>query len=264
MAISHPVDAERFFGLSEQKRGYQAFSTVTRLCRQLAKVDLTRAARIAGGVQTPGARACAWAYTALGISERDKQAAHQSLDKSLEAIDRILESGPGAEPVTNLAGVLTIYPSNPAAVILPVVEQVAPERLAEFFWRAVALHDRVDVDNEDMLQSSGIGFECMLLSHYDRPTAAVLFEPMDAFIKTVLAQKDRSNELTSSVIVAKACLDPKAGVELLKSLDAGQKLSNPDAVIEARGYLAGAFSAEPGERWKRLWRTMRAQVPLEE
>ena len=166
--------------------------------------------------------------------------------------------------MTNLAGVLTIYPSNPAVLILPVVEQIVPELLAEFFWRAVALHDRVDVDNEDLLQSSGIGFECMLLSHYDRQAAALLFQPMDAFIKTVLAQKDRSNELTSSVIVAKACLDPKAGVELLESLGAGRELSNADAVNEARRYLAGAFSAEPGERWKRVWRTMRAQVPLEE
>ena len=42
VAISHPADAERFFGLSEQKRGYQAFSTVTRLCRQLAKVDVAQ------------------------------------------------------------------------------------------------------------------------------------------------------------------------------------------------------------------------------
>lgn len=264
MAISHPADAERFFGLSEQKRGYQAFSTVIRLCRQLAKVDPARAARIASEVETPGARACAWAYSALGASERDKQAASQFLDRSIEAIDSVRESGPGPEPVTNLAGVLTIYPSNPAVVILPVVEQVAPERLAEFFWRAVALHDRVDVDNEDLLQSSGIGFECMLLSHYDRPTAAVLFEPMDAFIKTVLAQKDRSNELTSSVIVAKACLDPKGGVELLESLGAGRELSNADAANEVWGYLAGTFAAEPGERWKRLWRTMRAQLPLEE
>ena len=31
-----------------------------------------------------------------------------------------------------------MYPTKSAAVILPVVERIAPDRLAEFFWRAVA------------------------------------------------------------------------------------------------------------------------------
>jgi hypothetical protein len=35
-----------------------------------------------------------------------------------------------------------MYPSNPAAVILPVVERIGPKRLAEVFWQAVALHPR--------------------------------------------------------------------------------------------------------------------------
>ena len=57
-----------------------------------------------------------------------------------------------------------MYPTNPAAVILPVVERIAPDRLAEVFWRAVALHPRLEPDREDQLQSSYLGFECMLLA----------------------------------------------------------------------------------------------------
>jgi hypothetical protein len=136
-----------------------------RLCRRLAKVDPPRARRIAAALEYPGSRACAWAFIALGLSENDKQAAREALDRSLEEIDRILESGPGLDRGSNLDGVQTLYPTNPAVVILPVVELAAPERLGEFFWRAVALHDRVDVDQEGVLQRSGIGFECMLLSH---------------------------------------------------------------------------------------------------
>ena len=45
-----------------------------------------------------------------------------------------------------------MYPTNPAAVILPIVERIAPERLAEVFWRAVALHPRIETDREDLLQ----------------------------------------------------------------------------------------------------------------
>ena len=261
MARSQPADAERFFGMIEQGSGYSAYSNAIRLCRRLAEVDPPRAQRIAAEIETPGARACAWAFTALGASERDNQAAHQSLDRSLEAIDQILKSGPGPEPRTSLDGVVVLYPSNPAAVVLPVVERVAPERLAEFFWRAVALHERIDIDEEDALQRSGIGYECMLLSRYDRQTASVLFEPMDSYIKSVRAERSQANELTSSVIVAKACLDPKSAVELLESLSVAQE-ELPSS--EARMKLAHVFSVSQEERWKILWRSMSAQLPLED
>ena len=33
-----------------------------------------------------------------------------------------------------------MYRTNPAALILPIVERIAPDRLADVFWRAVALH----------------------------------------------------------------------------------------------------------------------------
>ncbi len=198
MASSHPAEAERFFGLIEKRSGFLMYGAAVRLCRRLAEVDLPRARQIAAGIETPGARACAWASTALGAAAHDKAAALESLDRSLEAIDNLLESGPGVEPITNLDGMDTLYPTNPTAVILPVVEQVAPERLAEFFWRAVALHARIDADEEDRLQRSAIGVECMLLSHYNREAAAVLFEPMNAYIRSVVAEKSRSGELTSS------------------------------------------------------------------
>ncbi len=251
----------------EPRSGWSFYLAAMQICRRLGKVDGERAERIAAAVETPGARACAWAFTALGAAERDKAAASRALDRAIEAIDRVRESGPGPEPVTNLDGVDTIYPTNPAVVVLPIVEQVAPERLGEFFWRAVALHERVGPEREDELQKSGIGFECTLLAHYDRGVAAVLFEPMDSFIQSVMAQKGRSGEMTASVIVAKGCIDPKAGAELIESLapDAGRP--GVDSANQARMQLAGLFAAQPGDRrsgrWRRLLRSMSAQVPLE-
>ncbi len=133
-ALEHPAEAERAFNLYEDRAGFNRHILALRICRWLAKVDLARARRIAGAVETPGTRACAWAFTALGAAERDKQAAREALDRSIEAIDHILESGPGLERVTTVQGA-TLYWTNPAVLILPIVEQVAPERLAEFFWR---------------------------------------------------------------------------------------------------------------------------------
>ena len=261
IAHSQPAAAERFFGLIERRSGHLMYATSSRLCRRLAEVDLPRAQRIAAAIESPGARACAWAFTALGASKRDKRAAQEALDRAVEAIDRVRESGPGLEPTTSLDGVLALYPTNPAALILPVVEKVAPERLAEFFWRAVALHERIDGEKEDALQRSGIGVECTLLSRYDRHVAALLFEPMNEFIASVRAQKAQANELTSSVIVAKACLDPKAAVELLEAIPAAQEDLPSN---EARMRLAHLFSVSSEERWKVLWRSMTAQLPLED
>jgi RNA polymerase sigma factor (sigma-70 family) len=263
MAASHPAEAERFFGLIEKRSGFLMYGAVVRLCRRLAEVDLPRARRIAAGIETPGARACVWASTAIGVAAHDKAAALESLDRSLEAIDSLLKSGPGVEPITNLDGMDTLYPTNPAAVILPVVEQVAPERLAEFFWRAVALHARIDTDEEDRLQRSAIGAECMLLAHYNREAAGVLFEPMNAYIRSVVAESSRSGELTSSALTAKACLDPRAGVQLLELLPGAQAQSPAEGWNEARLLVAEAFFLPPDLRWKRLWRSIRAQLPME-
>ena len=92
----------------------------------------------------PGARASAWAYVALGLAEKDKAGASEAIDRAIQEIDRLRESGPGREPATYVAGTGYLYSTNPAAMILPIVERIAPERLADVFWRAVALHSRIE------------------------------------------------------------------------------------------------------------------------
>ena len=126
---------------------------------------------------------------ALGLAEKDKAGASEAIDRAIQEIDRLRESGPGPEPIFIVSGVRLMHPTNPAAAILPVVERIAPERLAEVFWRAVALHPRIETDREDLLESSYIGFECMLLARYDREVAAALFEPMDSYLRSLAARK---------------------------------------------------------------------------
>jgi len=157
-----------------------------------------------------------------------------------------------------------MYPTYPAAVILPVVERIAPERLAEVFWRAVALHPRIDTDRDEQIQSSYVGFECMLLSRYDRDVAAALFEPMDSYLRSLAARKGPRNEFTTSLIVAKACLDPRAAVAFLESLTPPRDFSLSNPAHEARLRLAEVLGLPPENRWRRLWRSLGAQVPLED
>jgi hypothetical protein len=263
LAQSHAAQAEQCLGLVSERRGIVPHTSAMLICRRMARVDLPRARKIADALKAPGERACAWAFIALGVSDVDTQAAQQALDRSIEQIDRLREPGTPLGPATILDGIRTLYATNPAAVVLPVIELVAPGRLAEFFWRAVALHERTGVDQEDALLQSAIGYECMLLSHYDRQVAAVLFDPMDQFIKSVVAEKRQSDELNSSVLIAKACLDPKAAVELLDTLPVARKAAMADASNEARVYLARAFVLPSAARWNRLWGLLSAQLPLD-
>ena len=68
MARSQPADAERFFGLIERAKRISDVRDDAPSLPPAGEVDLPRAQRIAAAIETPGARACAWAFTALGAS----------------------------------------------------------------------------------------------------------------------------------------------------------------------------------------------------
>jgi hypothetical protein len=262
LGVSRPDEAERFFNLIEARIGPAMFGRAVRLCKRLGKVDVTRARRIAEEIEGRGTRACAFVSIALGAFEHDRHAVEALLDRSLETIDQVIESGRGVEPLVLGDGTAVLYPTNPAAEVLPIVERVAPERLAEFFWRAVALHERINPDDEDRLQSSAIGTECSLLAHYDHDAAAVLFEPMNAYIQTVMSEQNRGGEVTSDALLAKACIDPAGGVALLDQVPPGEAQSPIDGWFEARLPLAKAFLAPREKRWAYLWEGTTAQSLL--
>ncbi len=263
LAIDHPAEAEQFFNLGEGRGSRFITLPPLRLCRRLARVDPPRARRVAASVSSPGGRVCAWAYVALGLVEKDRAGALAALDDAIAAIDQLRESGPGLEPGINQGDVLVMYPTNPAALILPLVERIAPERLAEFFWRAVALHPQFDVNREDRLRYSYIGKECMLLARYDRDVANVLFEPMDSYLRSLIPKTSESRGFTAISIVAKACLDPRAAVALLDALPAAQGLGQSEPANRARIYLAEALGQPPEKRWVARWRRL-YELPLDD
>ncbi len=266
LATDHPAEAERFFNLRDEGReGIRFHADALRLCRRLARVDAPRARRVAASLSGRGARACAWAFVALGLAEKGNANASESLDRAIQEIDRVRESGPGPEPIIIASGVQVMYPTNPAAVILPVVERIAPDRLAEVFWRAVALHPRLETDREDRLQISYIGKECMLLAHYDREVAAALFEPIDSYLNSLINAKGRGPDFTPSLIVGKVCIDPRAAVALLEALPPPRNPNRmDDPANEARLMLAEVLGQPPEKRWTRLWRSTIDTFPLDD
>ncbi len=138
-ANEHPAEAERVFRLYENEASDPRFASqktmlVLHLCHRMAKVDPERAKRIRPVRMHPAEKACAWALLAIGLTDRDKPAARSALNESIQIIDRLLDAARASERLLKRS--LT---TNPTALILPIVEKVAPERVEEFFWRAVAL-----------------------------------------------------------------------------------------------------------------------------
>ncbi len=266
LATDQPAEAERFFNQREGAGDpFLSHTSIMRLCRRLARIDPPRARRVAASLSGRGSRACAWASVALGLAEKGNAEATEALDRAIQEIDQVRESGPGPEFMIIVGGVRLMYPANPAVVILPAVERIAPDRLADVFWRAVALHPRLESEREDRFQNSFVGFECMLLSRYDREVAAALFQPIDSYLNALASEKGRSPAFTPSLIMGKCCIDPRSAVVLLEALTPPRALNREnDPTIVGRLRLAEVLGLPPEKRWTRLWRSITAQLPLDD
>ncbi len=221
LAIEHPAEAERGFGLVDDSTevflGDDRDHVALRLCRRLAKSDPELARRMIAGMKTPGKQACGWALLSLGLAERDRPAAQLALAESIQTIDRMLDSPqvekPGTRPIMSGA--------NPAAMILPIVEKVVPERLEEVFWRAVALIPRSDLARQRGVADPRVAAAAILLARYDRQVA-------DVFVTQALsAQSLRRIMYTGPLIRAKAGIDPQGAVAMIEALPVG----NPDSQL---------------------------------
>lgn len=260
IATDHPARAEEVFRLREgvDDRLLASSHYGLGLCRRLARVDPTRARRVAASLNVAGARACGWAYVALGLAETDKAGVSEAIDRAIQEIDRLRETGPAPEPATFVGGFGYLYSTNPAAMILPIVERIAPDRLADVFWRAVALHSRIDTDLENRLRRSNIGEECLLLARYDRQVAAAVLEPVQSYLAS-LAARTTPDEVNASVIAAMGCIEPRAAVTLVESLTPPRDSRRADPAFQARIKLAEFLGMPPESRWMRLWPFTSAQ-----
>ncbi len=260
LATDHPALAEQVFNLRTGGIDRSISSLdVMRLCRRLAGVDPPRARRVVDSISDPATRACGFAYMALGLAEKARPGAMDAIDRAIREIDRLRESAPVTEPST---GVFNLYAANPAAVVLPVVERVAPDRLAEVYWRAVALHPQIDPEQEDLLKRSNAGIECTLLARYDRRVAAALFEPMESYIRTLATAEGPRDEIDFHVIIAKGCIDPRSAVALLESISNPQGSRGRGPSEQARIRLGQVLGMPQEQRWTWLWRSM--GIPLDD
>ena len=210
----------------------------------MARTDPERARKLIARLKIPQEQACGWALLALGLADRDQPAARAALAESIRLIDGL--NGPRDLAERRNRGVRVT--DNPAASILPIVEKVAPERLDEVFWKAVAQKSRGDVS-------------VTFLARYDRQMAeAFLVQAAASFPLT-----PTRNVLSALAgIRARMVTDPRGAVAMFEAL--------PPIGRETTGLTLRMFNqtrydlitqlVEPlDEQWKAVWRS--SGIPID-
>ncbi len=239
LAYEHPASAEEVLGRLQEPIWH--YSASQRICRRLATIDAPRARRIAASLPDPAERAYAWAFLADGLSATDRKAAQQALDRAIREIDVDIQRN-----------VSWRTDANPAASILPFVESIAPDRLAEVFWRAVALHPMPGDPRTDLGMDEPSTPECLLLSRYDREVAAILLEPVAAYARSRTLRRDV--DISPCIVEALAAIDPAAAIALVEALPPAKTLDINERANLLRHYLSEQLSLPSEHRWISVWR----------
>ena len=168
----------------------------------------------------------------------------------------------GLGPTRSWSGKTSIdVPDQPRRRDFPVVERIAPERLAEVFWRAVALHPRIEQD----MKKSFVSRISASSACYSRGTTARLPPRSSSRWMPICAHSPHKGpqfEFNPPSILGKGCIDPRSAVALLESLTPSREFTRNNPVHDARLTLAEALGL-PSERWRRLcsarWRPPRSR-----
>ncbi len=141
-------------------------------------------------------------------------------------------------------------PINPAASILPIVERVAPERLEEVFWKAVAQMPRSDpAQTETFLAVTTARWPTCSSC---RPRQLRPNGP------------DRDVWYVWAVIQAKAAIDPRGAVAMFEAMPPvgpGSAVRTNRLIDQARDALITGLIEPLDEPWKAVW--SRSGVPVD-
>jgi protocatechuate 3,4-dioxygenase beta subunit len=233
IAGSNPEGAERALGLAGKAESWaEPTRWIPRVCYGMAPADLPRARRIAlqGGHAPNG---YALGMMALALAGQDRKTALGLLDEAYATL--------AAQSATASERWYKEEECVQAAGLLPVVERLAPERLPEFVWRALALR-RARSSGAGLANDSGaLGADCalaLLLARYDRALARALLAPAVEFLK--LGNGRVGYDWAGDVLPAALALsDPEWALELSKSL----------LDERARAVVAKVLARSGKERW---------------
>jgi hypothetical protein len=132
-------------------------------------------------------------------------------------------------------------------ILLPIVEQIDPALVPEYFWRIVAMRRPAGDPRSDRdFFSSRL---VVLLAWYDRDVAAALFEPMRVQIEQT---DDQELARSPDDFLGWAIFDPRKAVARLEQVPI---LRGPELGADsAREQIAEMLGLSHEERWRWIWR----------
>ena len=203
----------------------------------IAVLDPARARRLTDQSQGDRDRPQLNLFLALGQRSSDPAEASQAFQTAMRGIDRSMRDGSEDSPAARSRDVL-----------LPLVEQIDPALVPEYFWRIVAT--RPAVGNPSRVDEGSSAWLSLLLAWYDRDVAAAVFEPVRAGLERA---DDRELASASSAIASRArsIFDPRAAVARLQQVSVDPKL-DLDADY-ARRWVAELLSLPHEARWRYVW-----------
>ncbi len=175
----------------------------------------------------------------------DKAGAVELLETAYQELDHLAERGRTSELKGN---------AQIASGLLPIVEEVAPERLPDFLARTLSLREPwLDAGN-GLSRTEEIAKLAMLVARYDRDLAARLLRPQVEHLGTLrgIAVRDY---ISFRILAALAMIDPRQAVELTEKLpdDPAPGLDDDLPKNTARIHVARLLAAHGKERWKYIY-----------
>jgi len=246
LAADAPAEVER---LLEKIRGLEPQNVpVLEVCSKMARSDPARARRIAETMLDPGSlelKPYALGLMAQTLAATDKTRAIELLESACSELDHLAERGRGSALHGN---------ANVAAGLLPIVEQVAPERIPEFLARALSLREprlaAGDAAGNMVTEADETYQLAMMIARYDRELAARLLRPQVEKLGTFRGLSTQ-DYISYRVLAALALIDPLQAVERIEKLpeDPAPGLEDHTPKNSARIHVARLLAAHGKERW---------------
>ncbi len=197
------------------------------ICYGLARSDLERARRIAAAVPLAPE---AYALMARALSEEEPEVARELL----ESASRELAERVGRSPYLYLSGCDAAL----AGSLLPLAEQLAPERVREYLCRAIALRWRSpEPDPRPVSHQPAQVKDCALaffVARYDRELARALVAPALELVRDRAEQLQLRSGGWKPLFAALVEIDPEWGAQLAEEL----------LPLGARGIMANVLARD--------------------
>jgi hypothetical protein len=244
LAADNPGEAEHVLSLVPRRTGQDRFPPA--IAWRMASADPARARRLTDQAQRDRDDPQRYLFLALGLKSRDPAAASHAFQTAMQGIDRLMKEG--SEYSSVLGG---------RKVLLPMVEQVDPAFVPEYFWRVVAT--RPSIGNPRTESVGERARLALLLAWYDRDVAAAVFEP----VRSSLANAD-DPELAggawSLAFEAWSILDPRAAVAKLEQVPVKPARDLRDDYIRRR--VACVLGLPHEARWRNVWLNQSEMVDI--